>query len=487
MRLLTRREFEASIADVFGVAGLGDKFLPPDRFDPYDTDTAIKTASLVFLEGLESLAYDLGKSASANAAFVGKHAPCASSAKPDDSGCLSIFTSNLGKMLLRRPMTNDEVQPIVQAGLTFAKEKSSFALGVRYAIQTLLQHPSFVYRIELGTPEGNGKNRLDNYEIITRLSYLILGTTPDEQYLAVAGGAQLTTDQVRDIAKSMLADPRAEQQILYFHQLWFGYKQLRVPPNLVDPMLAETDELLKRVLTGAGRPWTELFTSRESFVNQALADHYGMTGAGAQASWVQYTHPERAGILSHGSFLSLSSRNTDGTSPTIRGKFVATRLLCRTIPPPPPAVNVDDPPQGSADQCKAEAYKEHRQKGSPCFGCHQLMDPIGFGLERFDGLGRYRTVEKVNQTCQIDGAGDLGGGKTFSGVKQLVDLMLAGDELRNCAVKQLLHFTMGHEPTGQDQGQLDRLASSFKASGEDFKKLMLDLVTDPAFRLRVDK
>ena len=116
-----------------------------------------------------------------------------------------------------------------------------------------------------------------------------------------------------------------------------------------------------------------------------------------------------------------------------------------------------------------------------------MMDPIGFGLERFDGLGRYRTVEKHNAQCAIDGKGELGGAGAFSGVEQLVTLMTKQGELQRCAVKQLYHFAMGREPGADDKPIIDRLAAAFAKSGHDFRELVLDLVTDPSFRLRVDE
>ena len=489
LRPLSRREVENTIADIFGLEGQAARYLPPDLFSPYDNDPSTKEASAVWVEGLETLAFEVAKQASADPSFFGKYASCKPSG-PEDHTCLVDFISTLGKRLLRRPLTSAEVGAITTPALAFAKEKSDFSLAVRFAVQSLLQNPEFIYRAEIGTPKGDGQNELNSFELVTRLAYVIWGTAPDAELLAQAEAGSIDDGKLKQLAEQMLADPRADEQAIYFHRLWLGYASLRVPTDLRSGMLRESDALVRYVLTGANRAWSGLFNSPATFVDRKLAEHYGMkfeAALGAEPQWIAYAHPERAGILSHGSILSLASRNTDGTSPTIRGKFIATRLLCRNVPPPPPDVNSDDPPEADENTCKEEAYKLHREKGSGCFGCHQMMDPIGFGLERFDGLGRYRTIEKDNKNCSIKGEGELQGVGAFSGVRELSNLMLAKNELRTCAIKQLFHFSMGFSPRSADQPVVERLSASFKSSGESFRKLMLDLVTDPTFRLRVDE
>jgi hypothetical protein len=207
---------------------------------------------------------------------------------------------------------------------------------------------------------------------------------------------------------------------------------------------------------------------------------------GAEGGWAEYTHPRRAGVLSHGSLLSLSARNVDDTSPTLRGKLIATRLLCRDIPDPPSDVNADEPPTRSGDQCKSEAYAAHRDRSSACFTCHQMMDPIGFGLEQFDALGRFREEEKDNPECPISGEGELAGVGTFSGPRELAELMDESGELTRCGVQQFLQFATGRPQSDADAALGERIHARFVDSGEDFRTVVRSLVADPVFLYRVE-
>ncbi|MFN7135797.1 MAG: DUF1592 domain-containing protein, partial [Myxococcales bacterium] len=315
--------------------------------------------------------------------------PCVP-AGADDAACMRAFVEQFGRRALRRTLTSAEIDAFASLQ-TFGVEAGNFYKGVELAIAAMLQHPSFLYLVELGRPvEGKPDTfRLQPFEVAARLSYFLWGTTPDDTLLdAAQHGGLDTAEQVRAHAERMLQDPRAEKRIERFHALWLGYHQLPHAPELVDAMQAETNALVRKAVQ-PGADYFELFKAEETYVTDALAQHYGLSKPPGPAAWIGYGATKRKGILSHGAVLSAFAKKGD-TSPTQRGLFIRERLLCQKIPPPPPEVNADDTPESELGPCKEQRYSAHASVGS-CKACHAMMDPIGFGLENYDKAGRFRT------------------------------------------------------------------------------------------------
>ena len=480
---LSRREFESSIRQVFGIEGASE-LLPLDVLEPFDTDGSNKEASRVYIDAIEEMARQVAMTSSQDAEWVSRLAGCTPTGV-DDADCLRAFTARLGLRLWRRPLTDVERDTLVSLALPFAAEQGDFAVAVRATVLALLQSPEFIYRTHIGTPVPDRENlyRLNNFELMSRLAAVLWGSAPSEEMLNQAAGEEITDEELIALAEQMLLDDRAKKQINTFHALWLGFRNLRVPAPLEEAMLQETEALLARVLEEEGQAWSSLFTSTETFVTPELAAHYGMSDVSA-AGWTPYSNEQRAGVLSHASMLSLSSRKGNETSPTIRGKFIATQLLCWHIPEPPADVNTDDPPQATETSCKSEEYEVHADKSTGCFNCHALMDPIGFGLERFDGHGVYREMEYGNTSCSIDGQGDLEG-VPFSGARELGAKMIESGSLTRCGVKQFIHFATGRTPDAEEAPMVANLHQAFLESGEDFSVLVRKLVAHPVFRHRV--
>jgi hypothetical protein len=274
--------------------------------------------------------------------------------------------------------------------------------------------------------------------------------------------------------------------------MWLGYYTLPHPPELTSAFRTETRALLVDVVFDRDAPWHELFTADGTYADDYLAGYDGLPLPHSdEPVWLPYgatysgSAPAgasgRQGILSHGSFLSVNAKFGD-TSPTLRGKLVRERLLCQKVLPPPPDVNVDVPPGGDdSPSCKVDRYAEHRPNGS-CAGCHNQLDPIGFGLEAFDQNGLFRETDVGKPECPIDGVGDLDG-TSFVGPGGLADLLVAGDELDACAARQTYRLAMGHDATDDDAPYLDRITKEFRDDGR-MSDLLLTLVTDDAFRYR---
>jgi hypothetical protein len=356
----------------------------------------------------------------------------------------------------------------------------------------MLQDPSFLYRVEVGTPVAGqpGLMKLDDWEIGARMSYFLWGTTPSDAMLDLAAAGKLATpDGRRAAAATLLGDPRGADRVRTFHAFWLGYEQLPVEAVTGDMLRAETDALVTRVVFEKKADYAEIFRWPETFLTDALAAHYGLPAPGSKTGvWTPYatTGPQiRKGILSHGAVLATGAK-FDDTSPTLRGVFVRNRLLCQVVPPPPPNVMVDQPPMSTTSRCKYDRYAAHR--AGNCAGCHSLTDGIGFGLENFDRLGVYRATDKDAPECTIKGdgqivgstAGPTGDGK-FNGPAGLGDLLVASGGLEGCVVTQLFRMAHGRRETGDDTQGLAALTDGFKQKGRAFDQLMIDMVADPAF------
>lgn len=483
MRRLSRDEFDNTVFDLLGDdTRPGSLLLVEDVIDPFDNQIANQSATRPLIEALEQLAGEITTRLLADPERRDTVVGCQPSGVADEA-CLREFTARFGRRALRRPLADDELQRYVDLGLMFANDEQDFYAGVGVILRVFLQDPEFVYRVELGTETSEpGVFRLSDFEVATRLSYFLLGTTPDDALLDRAEAGELSTsDDVRQAALEMMADARALDRIDRFHSMWLGYYRLPHPADLTNAMRTETRMLLAKTIVQDKGDWRGLFTSTGTFVNDLLAQHYGLPSPGGDAfAWVDYGDSGRKGLLSQGSFLSVAGKYGD-TSPTQRGKLIRKRLFCQTIPPPPPGVNVDEPPPEVTSPCKIDRYNMGQIDG--CDSCHSLMDPVGFGLENYDQQGRFRSTDAGLPQCVIEGEGEIDG-NVFQGPAGLADLLSEEGLLDTCIVYQSYQFAMGHPVDDDDQRYVDDLVTGFAENGYRFDELMLGLVSDEAFLYR---
>lgn len=486
LRRLTATEYAATVHDLLGVEVDAALLLPEDWRQPFDNDYTTQVASQALIEGAELLAADVAALTVADPGLRDAAVGCTPQGTTDED-CFRSFLASFGRRALRRPLTDDELSRYASL-LQEAEESDDFYAAVDVALRTLLQHPEFLYRVELGrpVPDAPGVFRLDDHEIATRLSYFLWGSAPSDALLDLADAAELhTAEQIEAAAEVMLDDERARARVGRFHALWLGYEQLPHAPALSDAMQAETQALIDRVVFEDGLPWQELLRAEETFVDATLAEHYGLPAPAGASAWVEYGDSGRQGLLSHGSFLSAMAK-IDDSSPTKRGILVRTRLMCQVIPPPPPNVNVDDtePPEGV---CKEEFYRTTHAQGN-CAGCHSLMDPIGLGLEQYDHRGAFRTVENDDPSCVISGDGALDG-TSFTGPAELSDLLLDSGAINRCVTTQLYRFAMGRsELTALDDAFVGSIVDEVGLTADfDLRELLVRFVADEAFALRRDE
>jgi hypothetical protein len=486
-RRLSRAELDHAVRDLFGdETGPATNVLAEDEYRPFDNDYTIQRASSALIDTLEAFADDVAARAvlPENRARV---VPC-TPAGNDDAACLEQTVTRLGGMLFRRPFTSADAAPYLEL-LAFATEDNAFVendfyTAVELTLRSMLQDPEFLYRIEVGTPAPEpDTRRLTSHEIATRLSFLFWGSVPDDALRAdAAAGSLLDAASRRAQATRLLADTRARETIRRFHAMWLGYRAIPAPPDLLSGFQLETNGLIDRVVFDQPSSYLDLFTSQETYVTQALATHYGLTPPANGPAWVSYGQSGRAGILSHGAVLAGFSKFSD-TSPTQRGIFVQTRLLCNVVDPPPSNVNVDEPPMSADLVCKTDRYAAHRTTPS-CAGCHAQLDPIGLGLEQYDVAGRFRTHDDGNEECVLDGNGELPGYGTFNGPGELGRRLVESGELEGCFVEHVLRYALGRALKPEEANVVAAMTGDFRARGFDAKSLLTEYAASDRFTIR---
>lgn len=339
-RRLSRAEFDNTVRDL-----LGDdtrpamRLLAEDLYAPYDNDYRTQVASGALIDSLEGLATDVAARAVSTPELRALLVPCTPSG-PGDADCFRDVAEGFVSRAFRRPVASEELDAYATL-LEFATEDNpdvqhDFYTAVELLVRSVLQDPEFLYRIEIGADTGDARVfALSEHEIAARMSYLLWGSTPDDALRAEAEAGRLADATARvEIAREMLADDRARDQLHRFHAMWLGYRAIPHPAELTSAFNRETSALLDRVVFDEPQSYLNLFTFPETHLDATLADHYGLPQPSGGEGWVEYGDSGRAGILSHGSVLSAFSKFTD-TSPTQRGIFVRTRLLCQEIPRPP--------------------------------------------------------------------------------------------------------------------------------------------------------
>jgi hypothetical protein len=490
VRRLSQVEIDRTLRDAIGDPSQpAARLLLGDTFTPYDNNYLEQQSSAALIDALDALAADVAIRVMQDPVAHARVVPCEPVAR-DDEGCFRQVIQTVGQRLLRRPLAADEVDTYLPL-LAFAREENplipgtGFDTAVEVALRAFLMDPEFLFRIEVGTPTGEaGVARLNPFETATRMSFLLWGQAPDDTVMAAAAaGALDDADSRADVATTMLQDPRAKEQLERFHAMWLGYRAIPIAAELSARFGQETNALIDRVVFDEQRDYLDVFTLEETFVDDELADHYGLTHPTTSPGWVSTAGTGRAGLLSQGAVLASFSKFND-TSPTQRGILIRSRLMCSPIDPPPPGVNVDAPPPATGDAaCKKDRYVAHTASVS-CNACHSLMDPIGFGLEGYDIQGRARTHDDDNVDCAIDGVGELPGFGAFSGPRELAHRLVDEELVGPCVVEQVTSFATGRPLAVDELDVAFAWHDRFVEGGRRLDGLLLEQISSEQFVTR---
>lgn len=411
-----------------------------------------------------------------------------------ETSCAESIANTFGARAWRRPVTQEESQRLLSLYEDQRAAGSSYTDAVGVLAKAILLSPHFYYRVEMdSTPNDTTSHPLTSWELATRMSYFIWSSMPDTELFAAAADDSLLDEEVmRAQTKRMLADPKAMALVDNFAGQWLQiravddvFPDVWYFPDWDESLRASMKEELHRLATNLlmqDRSMLDLLTFEETELNAQLAAHYGIA-LKTNDVWqtVSLEDTERMGWLTTAGLLTLTSYPTR-TSPVQRGKWVLSNLLCETPPPPPDNVDtILEEEEVEEGESLVEQLARHRED-PVCASCHQSMDPIGLGLENFDGIGAWRDVDEVGNT--IEPAGQLTDGFSFSTPRELAQHIAQDPKFSRCITMKAMTYGLGRAPEATDWPYLETLENEFSASNHRFSSLVEAIVVSEPFRTR---
>ncbi len=492
VRRLSHAEYNRTVAALLGgPTELGLKFAPDTVVQGYSNN-----ADALLVSGL--LADQYRESAEAVADQLVADLPARLGCDPvadGEAACAASFIGSFGKQAFRRPLSATEAERY-KTLWSEAAAAADFAGGIRWTIAAMLQSPNFLYRTELGDHVGDGVYQLTPHELASELSYLINGGPPDAALTAAADDGTLKDPEVlQKQAERLLAAADSDETLHRFVDEWLHIDRLPIvtrdatlypelTPDIRQAMLGETHRFVSAVYH-AGGTLRDLLTSPTSQMTDALAQYYGVPAGGGAADPAGYKETmlsTKAGLLVHGSVLTTHALPVS-SSPIHRGKLVRERLLCQEMPPPPSSLNVSPPPVDPSLSTR-ERYIQHSADPT-CYGCHQRIDPIGFGFEHYDPVGRWRMMDGSHA---IDATGEIvltpSSDGTFDGMDELAALLAGSPDVEACYTRQWSLFALGSDEAAELECVGDDLSKAFSESQGRLDSLVVALVGTRFFRER---
>jgi uncharacterized membrane protein len=482
LRRLTNIEYRNTVRDLLGLAAPPSEPLPPDTLTRgFDNPSSLNVPPATGTQYA-----DLARIQAA--AFA---VPTCTTAEAD---CAKDFISAFGRRAFRRPLSAAE-QTSYEALYADQRTRADYQTSIRHLVETMLQSPHLLYRAELGLPDAGAMRVLTPHEIATQLAYFLTATTPDEALLAAADQNTLTTPaEIEQQARRLLALPQARASLQHFVKGFVGVlgldtitKDQQIYPLYTGEARlaaqAETARFIDTVLWEGDGTYASLLTSQLGFVNSALAPLYGVADPGQGSTLVQaaLNPAERQGLLTQISVLAAHSKPGE-SDPIKRGKFVRVDLLCQNLPAPP--AMVPELPPLEPGLSTRERLAQHSSDAA-CSGCHSLIDPIGFGLENYDGVGQYRTTDggvPVDSTGRFTATLDLDG--PFAGGLELATKLSASKKAQSCLAQRAYGWAFGRSAEQAEQAAIREAVSPLSATGLDLREVMVAIARSDNFRFR---
>jgi hypothetical protein len=410
--------------------------------------------------------------------------------------CARQILTGFMRRAWRRPATTEEIDSKLRLIDVARKEGDSFEEGIRLAVEAVLSSPNFLFKLERDPKPAAGAtakaNPVSDHELATRLSYFLWSTMPDDELARAADTHTLRKPGALEAqVRRMMADPKAQNLVDNFAAQWLQLRILgRTKPDgsrfgtmddeLLGYMRTETSMFVAAILR-EDRSVLDFIDAPFTFLNGPLARHYGITGVdGEEFRRVNVDPAQRGGLLGQAAILTVSSYPTR-TSIPVRGKWVLENLLGTPPPPPPPDVPVLKETGLGKEVSLRERLEQHRSDPS-CSGCHNMMDPIGFGLETYDAVGKWRTHDG---DVKIDASGTLPGGRKFDGVAGLRQILKGqSDAFTRNLTEKLMTFALARGLEVSDRAAVDKIVRQVAADNYRFSALVQGIVNSDAFQMR---
>ncbi len=489
-RRLTVVEYASSVEAALGVAIINEAqaMLPVDvRADGFTNSSGALIATLEHIEGFSELA-QLVVSRLDVSAFTALHAGCSELSE----NCARELIASIGTRVLRAPPTSEETDTLLALWTAAGTENATFDEAAGMLIEAMLQAPRFTYRLE--PEEGSGLVReADGYEMASRLSYLIWGSAPDEELFAEAEADRLRSDaEIESQVRRMLADPRARDAFARFVNDWLHLSRLDnltrdtelYPEWTLDigqGMKSETLAFAETLAWDDARPLLDLFSDQRTFVERALAEYYGLPNPGDGMQMYDLSAvPERGGLLTQGSVLTIGGNEA---SMVARGQFLLENIMCGKLGSPPPGVDTTPPEvtPGSSQRF----YSEQRVNDPSCGGCHSQIEPLAWGLERFDGAGRVATTDRFGNELREDGNLAVPGqteALPFSTIGEMMSLLSDSARLQDCLSLKAAQFAVGRLLLDSDGCSLVDMRDRFVPTDGSYQELIVAIALSPMVR-----
>lgn len=499
LRRLTHSEYTLTVADLLNVHldsrnDLG--FPTEDAGDGhFDNQSAGLRMSPTLMEKYFAAADKITDSLFVNEGAKNRLLKPKPDAKLSERDAAKKILTNLARRAYRRPAADADVDRLLAFYDKARAKGGSHEDGIRATIKPVLVSPRFLFRVEEDRPGKTPGVAVDDYELATRLSYFLWGTTPDEELLRAADQKQLSDPAglEKQLAR-LLKHDRARSLTDALANHWLMMKTFpRARPSqeffptfhddLKRPMTQEVRMAVDYLRT-ADRPITDLLDANYTFVNETLAKHYGIPGVTGRDMRKVELKPEyhRGGLLGMGGILAMTS-HTFRTSPTQRGKYVL-EVIFGTPPPPPPAnagTIKDDDPKKKQPRSFREQLAQHATQAS-CAGCHKKIDPLGFALDNFNAIGEWRVGTK---DVPLDVSGVLPTGEKVDGYAGLKTVLLSRkDEFTQNAIAKVLEYALGRELDGQDECTVREVHAAMKKADYKFNVMVTEIVKSVPFRER---
>lgn len=497
LRRLSNDEYRNSLRDLFPGSSFEVPTLPADLVVlGFENAAEAQAPSDVRISRYEAVAQTVAAAFVADAPSLATSLGCSWSTATDADACAAHFVSTFGKRIFRRPLTEDEAARSLAKFRTW-QTAVDFPAAVQLSLASFLQAPQFLYRPELDANCAKGAScaevePLDAYALATRLSYFLWESTPDDALLDAARDGKLATEEgLRREAQRLMADAKFLRVAWNFHRQWLGLGRILEDEHVVrtpavddewtvatpQALLAESRGFLETTVSGGGS-FRDLLLSRASLLNSEAARVYGVsTGA------TELPSTERAGILTRAAFLAATSHR-GGTSPPIRGNALYLRVLCGEPLSPPPDANLAPPTIAPGEGPKTNrTLFEERTAPSACFGCHVMLNGLGFGFENYNAAGKFQTVDN---TLPVNAGGDLVGTDVdgpFHGVADLSKRLAESKSAQNCFAERWARYAFARPPAKAEQRWLTGLAATV-GSGK-ISDVIEQIVLSPSFRTRL--